>query len=278
MARRRYSFDEERIARHLKEGRGQGHGREYVPWLKVGEVPSRGRSHRTTGIKTGRIHHLLSDIECRLFLLLDWSDNVRDIREQFPLDRDSTRRIADSLGIRHPADPTTKTLLVMTTDFLVDVARGDRTVSLARTVKPSEELALPRTLEKFEIERRYWAERGVDWGIITERDLPKTAIRIIEWAHSSAFLDDLTQPYDGYYAEQAALVLLEIPGAAAAPLGRFCDDMDLRLEMAAGTCMRLVRHLLATKAIRCDMTQPIDESVRMARFTTGTAPGARASA
>jgi hypothetical protein len=62
-------------------------------------VPSLGQSHRLRGMTTGRIHHLLSDIECSLFYLLDWNDAVVDIREQFPLDRSATRRIAKEIGV-----------------------------------------------------------------------------------------------------------------------------------------------------------------------------------
>ncbi len=47
---------------------------------------------------TGRVHHLLSDIEFRSFLLFDWAEDVVDIREQFPLDRVATQRIAESMA------------------------------------------------------------------------------------------------------------------------------------------------------------------------------------
>jgi hypothetical protein len=63
MARQRYGFDEEKIERFEKEGRGRGRGADYLPWLTIRDVPSRGRSHRLQGIKTGRVHHLHSDIE-----------------------------------------------------------------------------------------------------------------------------------------------------------------------------------------------------------------------
>jgi len=78
MARRKYSVDEALIARYLKEGRGTGFGADYKPWLKIYDVPSLGRSHRLRGIKTGRVHHFLSDIEANLFYLLDWHDAVVD--------------------------------------------------------------------------------------------------------------------------------------------------------------------------------------------------------
>lgn len=70
MARRKYSVDEALIARYLKEGRGTGLGADYKPWLRISDVPSLGRSHRLRGIKTGRVHHFLSDIEVNLFYLL----------------------------------------------------------------------------------------------------------------------------------------------------------------------------------------------------------------
>ena len=51
------------IEKRLKEGRGQGRGPKYKPWLYIHDVPSRGRAWRTKGWKTGRPHHLLSDFE-----------------------------------------------------------------------------------------------------------------------------------------------------------------------------------------------------------------------
>ena len=40
MAKRRYGFDEEKITRFLKEGRGEGHGKDYQPWLTIQDVSS----------------------------------------------------------------------------------------------------------------------------------------------------------------------------------------------------------------------------------------------
>jgi hypothetical protein len=61
----------------------------------------------------------------------------------------------------------------MTTDFLVTVnLESGGTQDYARTVKPARELQDRRILEKFDIERRYWLEREVDWKMVTERDIP----------------------------------------------------------------------------------------------------------
>lgn len=151
----RYSFDEAKIARFRKEGRGEGAGFDYKPWLTVGDVPSHGRAQRLRGICTNRIHHLLSDGERNAFLIFDHFASVTDIREQFPLDDEETQAIAEDAGIRHPVDRTSRVALVQTTDFLIDLEQNGRSVTVARAVKPASKLGDPRVAEKLEIERRY---------------------------------------------------------------------------------------------------------------------------
>ncbi|WP_346344138.1 TnsA endonuclease N-terminal domain-containing protein [Magnetospirillum sulfuroxidans] len=154
-------MDEALIARYLKEGRGTGLGADYKPWLKIYDVPSLGRSHRLRGIKTGRVHHFLSDIEVSLFYLLDWHDAVLDIREQFPLDREETQAIAERAGIKYPVDSQTRVPLVQTTDFLVDYVVAGEHRRIAYAVKPVEALSEKRKAELLELERLYWLARGI---------------------------------------------------------------------------------------------------------------------
>lgn len=63
MAYRKPGMNEAKIARLYKAGRGQGRGADYLPWLTIYDLASLGRSHRVFGLKTGRIHHFLSDGE-----------------------------------------------------------------------------------------------------------------------------------------------------------------------------------------------------------------------
>lgn len=88
MAKSQQSLSEHQIARRIKDGRGQGFGKKYQPWLYVQDVPSEGRSHRIYSHKTCRVHHLLSDLELTAFLVFEWSPDISDIREQFPLRRE----------------------------------------------------------------------------------------------------------------------------------------------------------------------------------------------
>jgi hypothetical protein len=82
------------------------------------------------------------------FYLLDWSDSVIDIREQFPLEREKTLTIADSKKIKHPEDSETKTLLVFTANFFITIRKNAIIEYLARTIKPSQLLNDPRIIDK----------------------------------------------------------------------------------------------------------------------------------
>ncbi len=63
---RRYSAST--TNKRLKEGRGQGRGANYMPWLLIHDVPSKGLAWRRKGWKTERTHHLLSGLEDDYFL------------------------------------------------------------------------------------------------------------------------------------------------------------------------------------------------------------------
>ena len=255
MARRRYSFDETKLKRFAKEGRGTGHGSDYRPWLQVQDVPSHGRSTRIHSYKTGRQHHLLSDLETGLFLILDWADHVVDIREQFPLDRDVTRMLAAKMGVVHPRDVQTKTDIVMTTDLLVDV-RLDGGVSLiALSVKPASKLEGARTLEKLELERRFWARINVPWYLVTERELHAVRIGNLRWLHEMRSLDELKSPHADYWPDRCNRFLGELSRVRGGLIEDFLKHLQQNCEFGAGEAMTVLRHLAANKRIRLDLNR-----------------------
>lgn len=151
------------VEKLIKEGRGTGIGKEYIPWIRIQDVASLGRVTRVKGIKTGRQHELLSDMERNFFYILEFSSDVIDIREQYPLlPIEDTMDIAMELGITHPKDPKTNEPIVMTTDFLITINNNGKYVEVARTIKSKDDLINKRILEKFEIERLYWKRKEID--------------------------------------------------------------------------------------------------------------------
>jgi len=73
------------VEKRIKAGFGQGQGPEYKPWLTVQSFSSRGYATRVRGRKTGREHHVMSNLELDFFHVLEWSLRVLDIREQYAL-------------------------------------------------------------------------------------------------------------------------------------------------------------------------------------------------
>lgn len=189
------------IERYIAQGYGQGQGTEYRPWLRVQDVPSQGRSRKVAGLKVNRNYHLLSDLEFAYFVVLEFSEDVVDIREQYPLlPTSDLQEIAHARSIRYPKFAGTDLPYVLTTDFLITYKAFNGTTQLAaRTVKYSDALqpsaSLERTLQKLEIERCFWLEQCGDWGIVTEQSIPAALSENLQWLRQSAVVDKgLLQP------------------------------------------------------------------------------------
>ena len=196
---------EPKIRKRFKEGRGSGTGKSYKPFLEVRDVPSKGRVHRRPAITHGRIVHLLSDLELAAFLLCDWSPSVGDIREQFPLDIQKTLEIAERIGIKHPQYKGVNQ--VMTTDLVIDLEISGEIVTQAISVKYADDLEDKRTIEKQELERRYWESLGVPWFIFTDHEVPRTFVQNIKWLipHIHSFDLDEVKKQDVFLSINHAL-------------------------------------------------------------------------
>lgn len=239
----------------LEKGRGAGHGKDYTPFLTVREVPSKGQRNREPGWKTGRAHHFLSNGEKKTFMIYEWSPPVVDIREQFPLPQEHTIDIAARLNIKHPTVPGTSNLDVMTTDFVLDVLVGGKVVTVARAVKENNELNNFRVIEKLEMERTYWSELKVDWGVITpDREFPKVLSDNVVWVHSAFYLEDAPCRLTSEIIMQVEELLYEqLAGNTGTALSHMALMADKRLDFPSGTCIWIVKHLIATQKWHIDM-------------------------
>lgn len=263
MAKRNRATTQKSIEKRIKDGRGAERLSKYKPWLHIQDVPSKGLVTRIKGWKTGRVHHLLSTIELLYFYLLVWSLDVFDIREQYPLlPMEETLAIAQTCGIRHPIDPHTKHPIVMTTDFVNTIRRDMKDVDQARTLKYKEALSSKRTLEKLEIERRYWERRKVDWKIVTEDDIPTVLGRNVEWFHQYRNLDDFSLLHE-FSVRQIISTLTQGVSDQNLPLRNITLQTDDRLGLDPGTSLSIVRHLLANRRWQIDMNKPINPGQRL---------------
>lgn len=274
MAKRKRAINERTIKRRLKEGRGQGRGADYQPWLHIQDVPSQGLATRIKGWKTGRCHHFLSKLEWHYFYILDWSPIVCDIREQYPLELNETLAIAERLGFVHPTDPRTRQSVVMTTDFVNTIDQAGKLLDQARSIKYSRELSSDRTLEKLEIERVYWTERDIDWGIVTEHEVEPVLPANVSWVHAYREAAALS-PVTDEIIRRVQAVLTPRVNEQRTPLRDLTDACDDQLGLSPGVSLSVVRHLIANKRWQVDMRQAINTSQPLV-FLTAAPRGKKA--
>lgn len=256
MAKRKRMFMAKTFQKWLKEGRGTGTGASYKPWYTIHDVASRGVSHRIQSAwTTGRETHLLSNLERDWFFVFDWSPLVVDIREQFPLlPLQETQAIAVECGVEHPCDRRTKERhpVVLTSDFRLTIRGAAGLFDQVRTVKYADRLADQRVLEKFEIERRYWARRDIDWGLVTEQDLPGSLARNVELLHDRRNLTDrLTLSPEQLYT--IARTLTETVSQKQLPLRQATAACDAQFGLSKGAALTVVYYLLANRYWEIDM-------------------------
>ena len=251
MSRTPRFFTPEQIHKRIKSGRGQGMGKDYQPWLTIQDVPSRGVSHRIYSHKTQRVHHLLSNLELYVFLILDWSSSVQDIREQFPLNIDDTREICLEHGLRHPSIQGSEQ--VMSSNFLIDTNDKNKP-QFAIQVKPLKELLKERTIEKLEIERRYWKLKEIPWSIVTEQNIPITARKNLEWL--SPFIVEHLDPDIWDKLHSIFYYFSKKPGISIIKL---CKEVDIQERTTAGMTLQYLRTLIANRSIKFDIQQPFDK-------------------
>ncbi|MDD3766536.1 MAG: TnsA endonuclease N-terminal domain-containing protein, partial [Eubacteriales bacterium] len=262
MAKNKLSWSEEKYKRLIREGRGQGIGKEYKPWLTIHDFPSLGRVSRIFGWKTGRIHHLFSDLQTRYFYMLEWEDTVIDIREHFPLlDIEDTIKDRDDLRFEIFTDKDSGVPYVINTNFLITLKNTNGSISyLARTVKMASDLEKKKTLERLEIERRYWIAKGIDWGIVTQKEISNVFAKNIEWVHPSLY----SYQERGFSKEEIIYmggVLIERLEDSTHSIRKITADFDKEFNYESGTGLFVFKFLVASKQIYIDMTKPIDINV-----------------
>ncbi|RUN77633.1 heteromeric transposase endonuclease subunit TnsA [Sphingomonas sp. TF3] len=281
----RYALSERKISRWTKEARGLGRGASYRPWLTMHDVPSHGLSVRVLGVTTGRIHQLLSGVERAVFLECDWSHAVTDIREQFPLPRDVTRRIAQEMGVVHPADGRVD--VVMTTDLLLDVNGVDQDLSfelppgtgrrrLAISIKSREEQLTLRERDKLEIERRYWRGLGITWLLLFLDDIPEDQWRKLMWLHEWFTLDFMGEDAARLFRAKCDRVLVHLACAQDQRAGGFMERVDADEQWTPGTTLAAIRHLAANGRVTTSTDRLYDAWGPLGQFTVAAQHGALA--
>jgi hypothetical protein len=263
---------EDVIAMRYAEGRGTGVGAEYKPWITEADLPAK-KAHKTRGFcsLTNRRTINLSDVETHVRYYYETAPGVTDIREQFPLDREITRRIARELGIQHPRDPKSKTDIVMTTDLLVDYLPLEGPPQLLpRSVKEEKSFGNFNDAEHGEIERRYWGLKGHQWKLVTNAPpymptpLKENLERFRQWRFPPEH-----EANEGSFAALCDRLLTELSNYEGdEKLGVFGKRIGQKFSLKPGEAINTLFHLIYTKQLAADIihTPLLDISIQEVRL------------
>lgn len=253
MTRRRYVFDEARVQKFIAEGRGNGEGPSYRPWLQIQDVPSMGRSHRPLGIKTARVHHLLSDGEWKSFLMFEADKNVVDIREQFPLDRLQTYRVARKLGYRHPVTMD-GTPYVMTVDFVVTIRTPHGHELRPYTFKYDPHLLKPRERELIEIAQEFWRQNGHDLVVLDQSFFDEALILNYESVRTCFDISPLAFYRTADVAGIASALRQQVRASSSHSLGTACRQISHDYGASPQVAITIAKHLIARGVLRVNLS------------------------
>lgn len=279
-SRKRKNILSQTINRWLRQGFGQGVGVGFKPFMRVEDFPSKGTSTKLPLVTVDRTAHVFSRLELRSALFLDYAEWSLEACEQCALlPVADLMDLAKSLGIRYPVYPDTKTPVVLTVDFMVrrrlDTGRIGRLAienKYAREFDPHKvgRRKVQRTLEKFELKRRWLELLGVPLQIKTERWISRELFLNLKSLHRSGFVGSLLRRPEHYGR------FLDAFDALASPT----EQLSTIIARTAGRmgCSRhlahdLFKHLVWLHYIEVDLTQPLEKHRVLGAFSIrGTTP------
>jgi hypothetical protein len=153
----------------------------------------------------------------------------------------------------------------MTTDFLITIKKEIGVGEVARTVKYSQDLSNPRVIEKFEIERIYWNSRGIDWGIVTEKEIDSILGQNVEWIHSYQNIK-LCPPLTDDIIFRLLSLLANHLSNQNLTLTELTIACDVQLGLKTGISLSAVRHLLAAGKLKADMHSRIEPNKKISEL------------
>lgn len=222
--------------------------------LKISTFSSLGRCSRIYSYKTKEIHYLLSDNQLRVFLLLEWCDKIMDIKSnQYMenLEEYLSERI-ENLRLDKFKSKESEKIYDLYTSFLITVDKNTHKENIAISVKNSSNLNIKTTIEKLEIERRYWGARGIKFYIITEKEINKVKVNNISWCRE-ALIEKSIKNKNTLALELYEFIIKNKDKVLDEVLVLFDDIKNIE----DGTSLFLFRYLIAIKKIEINMKEKI---------------------
>lgn len=259
----------------LRDGHGQGHGSQYLPWIKITTrgSPSGGNLQYRYLPELSRYGHLLSAGELAVLRLLLFL-GVSDVREQFPCWpwkhphplyghpqfsvspipwSSGTLACARDIKIRHPRYPSTSIYYVPTIDILATVSTGTTVRAVAFAVKPDpSDVPLDENdAAKLAISMEYSRQLSIPWRLVSAKRIPAALATNLEvLIHYSG---PTRQPVD---VERRFNARMTSHLSESIALGETIAHVEQLEQLDRSTSMMLFHRALWYRAIPIDLRQP----------------------
>ena len=219
MPKRNRAQTKEKNLKWSNEGRGKGELSSYKSWLKIQDIASKQKCSRIWSHKTGRIHNLFSPLEVGTFLILEWDDEITDIREHFPIPNSNKSIVKSKQNL-------------ITTTFVY--------------TKDNQDYALSINGDNLEIQKSYWDNENIPFEVWKE--VNKILVRNLEWIRNYRELE-IT---DIENIENELFERIQI-----LPIRDATQETENSLGLEAGTGLTALRYLLANKIWIVELEKPI---------------------
>lgn len=234
--------------------------------LKVTTFSSKGRVSRINSQKAkDKIVHLQSDNQLRIFMMLEWDDNVKEIQVNVELNNiEDTLTNIENLKLNKFRDGEEGELFQLHTNFLVTLnqhKRGEEQIAIS--VKSVSELERKTAIEKLEIERRYWEATGVRFVVITDKEIDRQVTDNIMWVRETKSDKSLRNKEE--LAEELYFLLQENKELT---VNAILNDFDIKEGAKDGMGLFLFRFLIAQKQIVIDMKESINLNEQINKLVT----------
>lgn len=166
---------------------------------------------------------------------------------------EDTVRLAEEHGLPHGRYQGIAQ--VLTSDFLVDFD-DPQNPSVAIQAKYSSDLQKPEVIERLELERRYWQEKGIPWYLVTEREISKQAFTNIQWLYPAQLEEDKDPREQEHYAQMFVAAFTRYPDRK---LTDIAQELDHTGQLETGQALYWLRQLLSKHSFLFDINRPYRE-------------------
>jgi hypothetical protein len=106
----------------------------------------------------------------------------------------------------------------------------------------------------------FWERQEVDWGIVTELEVPKDMAHDIAYIHGYSNLL-VIEGFENIHIEELenmSIYFIRLLLEAKQTIRQIASDFDHNFGMSSGCGLSLFKHLLMTKVIEIDMAPKLD--------------------